>query len=178
MAVLILFAHPAFQKSRANRALADAVRSLDGVTFHDLYEAYPDMHIHVAREQQLLRAHDVVVFQHPFYWYSAPAILREWQDLVLEYDFAYGRNGDALRGKRTLNAVSIGGPESSYTKEGANRFTIRELLAPFEATARLCGMEFLEPFLIHGATDLSNDEIRAEAKRYRERIIELRDHNE
>jgi glutathione-regulated potassium-efflux system ancillary protein KefG len=36
--VLILFAHPALEKSRVNCRLADAVRRLDGVTFHDLYE--------------------------------------------------------------------------------------------------------------------------------------------
>lgn len=28
--------------------------------------------------------------QHPFYWYSTPALLKEWQDLVLEHGWAYG----------------------------------------------------------------------------------------
>ena len=60
--VLILFAHPAFQKSRANRHLVDAVQNLDGVTFRDLYELYPDFNIQVAKEQQLLLDHDVIVF--------------------------------------------------------------------------------------------------------------------
>ncbi|HJN27481.1 MAG TPA: NAD(P)H-dependent oxidoreductase [Candidatus Latescibacteria bacterium] len=27
----------------------------------------------VAAEQQALRDHEFIVFQHPFYWYSAPA---------------------------------------------------------------------------------------------------------
>jgi glutathione-regulated potassium-efflux system ancillary protein KefG len=35
--VLILFAHPAFEKSRVNRALATAAGDLEGVTFQDLY---------------------------------------------------------------------------------------------------------------------------------------------
>jgi len=39
--ILILFAHPAYQKSRANRRLVDAVNDLDRVTFRDLYELYP-----------------------------------------------------------------------------------------------------------------------------------------
>jgi hypothetical protein len=61
--VLILFAHPALEKSRVNRHLVRAVRDLPGVTVHDLYEAYPEHDIDVAREQELLVEHDVVVFQ-------------------------------------------------------------------------------------------------------------------
>jgi glutathione-regulated potassium-efflux system ancillary protein KefG len=178
MSVLILFAHPAFQKSRANRALVDAVAGMDGVTFHDLYEAYPDLHIDVAREQSLLRSHDTIVFQHPFYWYSVPAILKEWQDLVLEWGFAYGDGGEALRGKATLHALTAGGPASSYGRAGYNYFTIRELLAPFEATARLCKMTFLEPFVVHATQDLSPADLRAASKNYRDRITELRDRHE
>ena len=64
---------------------------MEGVRLHDLYEAYPDFLIDVEAEQALLLEHDVIVFQHPVYWYSSPAILKEWQDLVLEHGFAYGR---------------------------------------------------------------------------------------
>jgi len=83
--VLILFAHPALEKSRVNRRLVAAVQGLEGVTFHDLYEAYPDFYIDVKHEQRLLEAHDIIAFQHPLYWYSTPSLLKEWQDLVLEH---------------------------------------------------------------------------------------------
>jgi len=148
--VLVVFAHPALQKSRVNIQLAAAARSVKGVTFHDLYEVYPDFQIDVAREQELLVAHDVVVFQHPFYWYSCPALLKEWLDLVLEYGFAYGPGGDKLHGKTLLSALSTGGGEHAYSRAGHNHFTIRELLAPFEQTALLCGMKWLPPFVVHG----------------------------
>jgi glutathione-regulated potassium-efflux system ancillary protein KefG len=36
---------------------------------------------------------------HLLYWYSTPAILKEWQDLVLEHVFAYGHEGTKLHGK-------------------------------------------------------------------------------
>ena len=100
--LLIVFAHPALERSRVNRRLVEAIGDLEGVAVHDLYEAYPEFDIDVRREQELLAAHDVIVLQHPFYWYSAPAILKEWQDLVLEHGWAYGRNGTALRGKSCL----------------------------------------------------------------------------
>jgi hypothetical protein len=47
--VLILFAHPALHRSRVNRGLVRAVRDLEDVTFHDLYEAYPDFDARVLK---------------------------------------------------------------------------------------------------------------------------------
>jgi len=175
MNVLILFAHPALEKSRVNRRLAAAVRALPGVTFHDLYEAYPDFDIDVRREQALLAGHQLIVVQHPFYWYSAPALVKQWQDLVLEHGWAYGRAGKALAGKLWLSAVTTGGRESAYREDGHNRFTMRQLMTPFEQTARLCGMRFLPPFVVHGTHQLDQDRIEAAAEEYRRLIEACRD---
>ncbi len=173
--VLILFAHPALQKSRAHRALAEAVSTLPGVTFHDLYERYPDFFIDADAEQGLLRAHDVVIFQHPFYWYSAPAIVKEWQDHVLQYGFAYGDGGTALRGKLTLSVLTTGGSEDSYRADTGDHFTVRQLLAPFEQTARQCGMDYLPPCVLHGTDTLGEAELSAVAAEYARLITALRD---
>jgi glutathione-regulated potassium-efflux system ancillary protein KefG len=173
--VLILFAHPALQKSRVNRILIEGVRELDGVTVHDLYEAYPDFDIDVAREQRLLSTHDLIVFHHPFFWYSTPAILKEWQDLVLEHGWAYGSQGNALRGKSMLSVLTTGGREVAYQPDGYNRFTIRELLRPIEQTAYLCGMDYLPPFVVHGTHRMTGPEMRDHARDYRKTIVALRD---
>ena len=173
--VLILFAHPALEKSRVNRRLAVAVSDLPGVTFHDLYEAYPDFDVDVAREQHLLVNHDVLVVQHPFYWYSTPALVKQWEDLVLEHGWAYGSGGTALRGKRWLSAVTTGGREAAYQEGGTNRFTIRQLLAPLEQTAHLCGMAFLPPFVVHGTHRLADDDLTRAAGEYRTVVEALRD---
>ncbi len=101
--VLILFAHPALQKSRVNRRLIAAVSNLENVTINDLYEEYPDFCVNVKREQDLLRSHDIIIFQHPFYWYSCPALLKEWEDLVLEYGFAYGGDRDETQREMGLD---------------------------------------------------------------------------
>jgi len=173
--VLILFAHPALQKSRVNAILIDAVRDLDGVTFQDLYEAYPELDIDVRREQELLTAHDVVVLQHPFFWYSTPAILKEWQDLVLEHGWAYGSRGNALRGKCMLSAITTGGREGAYRHEGLNRFSVRELLRPIEQTAHLCGMVYLPPYVVHGTHGMARPRMEEHARDYRRLIAALRD---
>ena len=173
--VLILFAHPALQKSRVNRVLIREIQSLDGVTFSDLYEAYPDMDIDVKREQALLEEHDVIVFQHPFFWYSTPALLKEWQDLVLEHGWAYGHEGTALHGKTLISAITTGAGEGAYQHGGHNRFTMRELLAPMEQTANLCGMGYLPPFVVHDTHLMGDDEMREHAGDFRRVILALRD---
>ncbi|MDH3258850.1 MAG: NAD(P)H-dependent oxidoreductase [Deltaproteobacteria bacterium] len=173
--ILILFAHPALQKSRVNRNLITYVRDIDGVTFHDLYEAYPDFHIHVKHEQKLLLENDIIVFHHPIFWFSTPAILKEWQDLVLEHGWAYGKNGNALRGKTLLSVISTGGRESLFRKEGFNRHTIKEFLAPVSQMAYVCGIQYLPPFVVHGTHTLTRQEIEDHGKDYGRIITALRD---
>jgi glutathione-regulated potassium-efflux system ancillary protein KefG len=84
--ILALLAHPALEKSRVNRRLLEAIRGMDGVTINDLYEAYPDFDIDVLREQQQLVDHDLIVFQHPSYWYRTPAMVKQWEDLADVHD--------------------------------------------------------------------------------------------
>ena len=174
--ILILLAHPVLERSRVNRRLAATATGVEGVTVHDLYERYPALDIDVRREQALLEEHDVVVFQHPFYWYSAPAIIKEWQDLVLEYGWAYGEGGHRLDGKIAFNAVSTGGPFEAYSQSGNNRFTLRQLLAPFDQTAHLCRMHYLAPFAVHAAIRIhGDDDLRPYVEDYRRLLAALRD---
>ena len=164
--VLVLFAHPMLEKSRIQKVLADAVRSVPGVTFHDLYEEYPDFDVDVPREQELLLAHQSVVLQHPFYWYSCPALMKQWIDLVLEHGWAYGRQGKALAGKTMMNAISTGGNMQAYDETGLNRHTIREFLAPFEQTAILCNMAYFPPFVFHGTHRATEADIVSAGRHY------------
>lgn len=173
--ILILFAHPAIHKSRVNQQMADAVKGLENVTFHNLYEEYPDFHIDIKKEQDLLLDHDIVVWHHPFYWYSAPAILKEWIDLVLEHGFAYGRQGTRLKGKQVLTAISTGGRREAYQQGGFNNYTIHQFLSPFEQTAKLCNMQYLPPFVIHGSHLLNELDISSWAENYQGVITALRD---
>ena len=149
--VLVLFAHPRPDRSAVNVLLAEAARQVDGVTLVDLYAEYPSFEIDVDREQERLLAHDVIVFQHPVYWYSSPALLKEWQDLVLEHGFAYGSEGRALEGKILLNAATCGARREVYTAEGGYRHELRDYFVPFEQTALLCRMRYLPPFALFGA---------------------------
>lgn len=171
--VLVLFAHPMPARSRLNRRFVEAIGGVPGVTVHDLYEAYPDQWIDVAEEQRLLTLHDTIVFQHPFYWYSTPALLKEWQDQVLTFGWAYGPGGTALRGKRFLSALTTGGTAEAYTPEGMHGTTIEALLAPIRQTARLCGMTWMAPHVTHGSHRLDEATIAEATARYRAAIEQL-----
>ncbi len=173
--ILILFAHPTFHKSRINKQLINAVENMEGVTINNLYENYPDFFINVKKEQDLLIGHDIIIWHHPFYWYSAPAILKEWMDLVLGLGFAYGAEGKALEGKMVFSAISTGGKKEVYCKEGQNQFTINQFLIPFNQSANLCGMTYLPPFVVHGSHNISEKEIENFGDMYHNLIEMLRD---
>ncbi len=173
--ILILFAHPALQKSRVNIELIKGLNAIKDVTFHDLYDVYPELDIDIRREQELLLQHDVITFHHPFFWYSAPSIIKEWQDLVLEHGWAYGRQGGALRDKIIFNVITSGGRREAYCAKGYNNFTVRQLLAPFEQTANMCKMIFLPPFVFHGTHSITKAEIPQYRQQYHELLIKLRD---
>jgi glutathione-regulated potassium-efflux system ancillary protein KefG len=162
--ILILFAHPRFEKSRANRKLLAGIEGLPGVALNDLYEQYPDFNIDVEREKTLLLGHDVVIWHYPFYMYSAPAMIKQWVDQVLEYGWAHGKAGNALKDKLIFNTLTAGGTRQVYLPDAHNNFTIRQFLLPFEQTANLCKMIYLPPFVVHG-THLLTDKALAEYAR-------------
>ena len=89
--LIVYYAHPGHKHSHVNKHMARAAARIDGITFVDLYADYPRFDIDVNVEQQRLLDHDVILFQFPLFWYSTPSIVKEWQDLVLEHGFAYGK---------------------------------------------------------------------------------------
>ncbi|WHY72120.1 NAD(P)H-dependent oxidoreductase [Fictibacillus enclensis] len=164
MKTLVIAVHPNMEGSLVNKTWMNRLQDEEDVTVHDLYAAYPDGKIDVEREQKLLLAHDRIVFQFPLYWYSSPALLKEWQDVVLTYGWAYGSEGTKLHGKELLLAISTGGPEDAYQAGGYNQFSLNELLKPFQATANLTGMRYLPVFKAQGVRLLNEEEVKASAE--------------
>lgn len=173
--VTVQLFHPFPRRSQANRVLRDAIAGCPGIEVRDLYELYPDFGIDVAAEQEVLLRSDAVVFQHPLYWYSCPALMKEWLDAVLELGFAFGPGGTRLEGKAWLQAITTGAPADAYGAEGFNRYRLPELLRPFEQTAAFCRMRPLEPFVVPAARQLDEAALREAAARYRALLERLRD---
>lgn len=173
--ILILFAHPAFERSRVHKSLIQSISQLEGITIHDLYEDYPEFDIDIEKEKQFLLQHSIIVWQHPLFWYSGPALLKQWQDLVLEHGWAYGKKGHALDGKKIFNAITSGGEMNAYRPEGLQHSSIKDFLLPFERTAQLCRMNYLPPFWIPGTHKLDPEQIRKFSNQYRNLLVLIRD---
>ncbi|SFQ28369.1 Putative NADPH-quinone reductase (modulator of drug activity B) [Desemzia incerta] len=149
MKTLVVISHPEISESGSQQFLLSSIPESESVKVHHLEGVYPDSQIDVAAEQELLKQFDRILFQFPFYWYSSPPLLKQWQDEVLTYGFAYGKNGHALSGKEFGLVLSVGIKESEYQAGGKEVFSINELTKPFQAVAVKTGMTYLKPFVIY-----------------------------
>jgi len=141
--------------------ILESIRNLKGATVLDLYEENPRYYFDVRKEQERLRENDLIVFQHPFYWYSMPPLLKAWIDEVFLAGFAYGENGTALHGKKLLLSITTGGALEAYSPTGYHGRPIQDFFAPYEQTAKLCGIEFLPPKIFFGS-NRATEEFRRE----------------
>ena len=170
--ILILFAYPAFKKSSINVNLIEDLKKIAGVTFLDLYEKYPDMKIDVTEQRALIISHEIIVFYHPFLWFSIPAILKEWQDVVLTHGWAFGADSNFLEGKLFFNTITTGKGSEAYPVEGFRNVTMRQLLIPIEKTIKLCKMIFLPPYVVDDSHTITAEKLRYHKVDYRE-LLEL-----
>ena len=93
-----------------------------------------------------------------------PALQKLWIDEVLRFGWAYGPGGDALLGKDLWLVSSTGGSAESYAADGYNGHPINAFLLPYAQTARICGMRFLPPLLLHGTHRASEAEVAQHAE--------------
>lgn len=168
--IALIHAHPYPDRSRANRALLGAASRVPTVAVRSLYDLYPDFAVDVAAEQEALAAADVIVWQHPVFWYAPPALMKLWFEQVLTLGWAFGEGGRALAGKRCLWVPTTGGDAPAYVEGGHHGHPFAAYVAPVAQTARYCGLEWLEPFIVHGAHRQDEAALALVAERYRARL--------
>lgn len=166
---LVLLAHPHPAHSRVNRAYA-AAATRAGLAVRDLYALYPDYAIDVATERRLLAEAGLLVWLHPLHWYGMPPLLKLWLDEVFGFGWAYGPGGRALAGKHLWLVVSTGGSAHAYTPEGHNRHHFDAFLPAYRQTAALTGMAWLPPLVLHGAHQVDEATLAAEAEAFARRL--------
>lgn len=164
MNTLVLVFHPNLTISRANKQFVNVVEQEENVTVRRMYDLYPDGKIDVAVEQEFLSKADRIVWQFPFYWYSSPALLKQWEDDVLVHGWAFGAGGDKLHGKELLIATTTGA--TGYVHDTGVKYTVEDLLRPFQATNNLIGTRYLKPFIINNSMAIDDNQINEYAKQY------------
>ena len=170
--ILVLYAHPAPQRSPVNRRLAEAARAIPGVALQDLYELYPDFDIDAEHERSLLEAAHLVVLLHPIRWYGMPSLLKEWMEVVLRPGWAYGTTEAerALRGKSCWLVTTTGSGPEAYGPDGMHGHPFDAFLLPIRQIALLCGMDWLAPLILHGAAGADDAAINAHVHEFQRRL--------
>lgn len=171
--ILLITAHPALEKSRNNIRMLRAANELEKVTIRDLYELYPRFHINTGKEQQFLEESDVIILQHPFYWYSTPALMKQYLDMVFTHGWAYGKNSNKLHGKIIFNSLTTSGKRESYHPDAHNRFPLSAYLIPFNQLAHVCGMHYLPPYVLHESGKIFATESIEHAKNFKALLQEI-----
>lgn len=160
MNILHLVFHPDLSTSKVNRIWREQLIASGKITTSkDMYKEYPNFQFDIEREQNDLMTHDRIILQTPMYWYMCTPLLKKWFDDVLTYNFAYGPDGDKLKGKDLQIILSAGGKEELYS--GFDIFaTIHELLRPFQLSAEYVNMNYMLPVWMYEADSASEEKIR------------------
>ena len=167
--ILVISGHPDYKNSLANRAILDEFhRLVPSAEIVYLDAEYPDFNIDVKREQDRLLEADTVVFEFPFWWYSAPSLMRRYFEQVLSHGFAYGSAGTALHGKKVVFSFTAGAPEEAYSPEGYQHFSMEQFIPQFRALANLCGLVWLDPVISFGMMLLDPNDKEAAERFYSE----------
>ncbi|MDC8784302.1 glutathione-regulated potassium-efflux system oxidoreductase KefF [Roseateles koreensis] len=174
--ITLLLAHPDLAQSRVTQAIVRAVRAAQQagntpITLRDLYQLYPDYAIDTAAERQALAEADTLVLLHPLHWYGMPALLKLWVDEVLQFGWAYGPGGQALRGKTLWLVTSAGGSPEAYSASGHHGHALEQFLLPYAQIARLCGMHYHPPRLLYGAHRYSEAELHQHALEFVQQLL-------
>lgn len=156
MKTLIICDHPAFYQSVVNRRWLDEVKKYpDEFLIHNLQSSYPQGKIDPSKEHSLLENNGPVVLQFPLYWFNSPPMMKQWMDVVLSLDWAYGSKFK-LTGKKIALAVTCGASELTYTRDGDIGLSVEELLNSFIISIRFCKAEYAGLFAFYGANDSGN----------------------
>lgn len=165
--VVILLAHPNMKESQANKALVDAVKDIEEVAIYNLYELQT---FNVDECSKIISHAAAIIYQFPFYWMSAPSLLKKWQDEV----FTYLAKTPAVAGKPLMVVTTTGSEFDAYRSGGRNRFTVDELLRPYQVGAIHAGMVWKTPIIAYGmGTNDAAKNIAEGANLYRQTVEAL-----
>ena len=120
---------------------------------------------------------DLVIFNFPIYWFSAPAILKGWFDRVLVSGICYGGkrfyDQGGLAGKKALVSVTLGGRDHMFG-EGAIHGPLEDMLRPIlRGTLAYTGMSVLSPFVAWHVPYISNEARQDFLRQYQDRLQNL-----
>lgn len=161
MNILYVYTHPD-QHSLNAELMRNGLKSLQDagheVILSDLYAR----EFSLDTEQFKISRANHIIFQFPLWWFSMPAIMKDWMDRVFTKGFAYDTGkmftDGLLRGKTASLTITMQSPLSSYKNDGVHGHELDDFLLPIQHTLRFTGIETLPSFTVYDAHQL--DEVR------------------
>ena len=114
--VVVLLTHPNIKESRANKALMDAISDMGEVAIYNLYEMRVEDAFNAEIWSTIISHASALVFQFPFYWMSAPSLLKRWLDEV----FTYLEKTPAVAGKTLMVVTTAGSEHDAYRSDAVH----------------------------------------------------------
>lgn len=164
--IVLLLSHPDLSQSVANKALLNVAGSFPEVQVINLYDRVFDVDSQVKAIDKAF----AVIFQFPFYWAAAPSQMKKWIDEV----FTSIAKTEIVKNKPLLVVTTTASEYDAYRSGGRNKFTIDELLRPYQMLANHSGMIWQTPLAVYGmAAPDAPQNLEKGAEEYRKKIDDL-----
>ena len=128
-------------------------------------------------EMDRLEACDVLILQFPIWWLGMPAIMKGWIDRVFAVGRTYGGgrwfDRGLMKGKRAMLAVTIGGTDQAYSRDGIYG-PVADVLRPINhGILAFCGFDVVEPFIAFAPSRKGEQERQEIFASYADRLVNI-----
>lgn len=170
MTTLVITSHPYPSQSRVISSLQQIAEDLPQVTVRNLESLYGQQlsGYDLIAEHQAYEAAERIIYLFPIHWFNLTPMLKAHLNEVWTYGWAFGPEGQALRGKRMQVVVSTGATQHTLSHQGLVQSTVEDMLTPMKASALYVGMDYLAPMVFHDAVSASAEMIEAFQTRFRD----------
>ncbi|MEN3028436.1 MAG: NAD(P)H-dependent oxidoreductase [Aquificaceae bacterium] len=128
----------------------------------------------IKREQDIIKASELLLFIYPIWWTGMPAILKGYIDRVFSYGFAYEEKGGELVGllsdKRAVVINTLGASALDYGPSG-----MEDCLRKTTDTGifKFCGIEVVEHIFLYAVPYVSEEERKNMLNQVRKSLEEV-----
>lgn len=132
----------------------------------------------IEEEQAKVKWADLIIFHHPLWWFTVPAILKGWFDRVFaagfSWDFGKMYSNGLLKGKKAMLTITTGGGADLYKPEGAHGITIENLLHHVHYGAFFfCGIDVLPPFIAYSTFQAGEEGRKKYLEEYEKLLLQI-----
>jgi len=131
----------------------------------------------IQSEMDRLESCDVLILQFPIWWLGMPAIMKGWIDRVFAIGQTYGGgrwfDRGMMRGKKAMLAVTLGGTEAAYSRDGIYGSALDVLRPINHGILGFCGFEVVEPFIAFAPARKAEAERQEILTAYADRLLNI-----